>query len=195
MPIKWGYIFIFLLISNHGYSQSGVISGRVYSQFNKIPVTEAKVMLIKNNKYYRKAKTDYAGNYWFGELKRANYSIWVIQKGYCQLVISKIETGKNEFIDLDLGLTLSAINSNVGTESKVYKIYSSPICIELTLSPGNHLSYKDDINIINEVYEGSNISISPSQKDPAPIPEHRATHYNERFKSMERSPSIITSGY
>jgi hypothetical protein len=193
MLVKWGYILILLLLSNHSYSQSGIINGRVYCQFNKAPLTEAKLILIKNNKYFKKTKTDHSGNYWFGELKKANYSIWVIQKGYCHLEMSRIECGKNEIIDLDLGLTTSAINSNVATESKVYKIYSAPTSVELTLKPDNYLSYKDDINILSEVYRGNDISISPKVKDPAP--EHRATHYNESLRSLERSPSIITSGY
>ncbi len=192
MPVRLKYLFIFLLLSSHSYSQSGVISGRVYSQFNKAALTEAKLILIKNNKYFKKTKTDHAGNYWFGELKKGNYSIWVIKNGYCHLEMSRIESVKNGIIDLDLGLTASAVNSNVNTESKIYKIYSTPIKVELKITPDKHLSYKDELNIINEVYEGSSIQISPSVKDPAPIREHRATHYNELFKSLERSPSIIT---
>jgi predicted membrane protein len=177
------------------YSQSGIITGRVYSQSTKATLENAKLILKRNNKYYRKIKTDHVGNYWFGELKTGNYSVWVIQEDYCQLEMGGIELKKSSSsIQLDLGLMENAKNTNLTSISKVYMVYYTPISINLDTTATAYQNFKNEIHIINEVYQGNEIRIARPRKSD-PTSNSRATHYNEGLKGLEKSSSFIRRGF
>jgi len=191
-------LFVILMslvsVNVNGYSQSGIIAGRVYSQSTKATLENAKLILKRNNRYYKKTKTDHVGNYWFGDLKSGNYSVWVIQEDYCQLEMDEIKLGKNNSIQLDLGLMENAQNTNVATNSKVYMVYNAPISINLDTTATAYQSFQNEIHIINEVYQGNEIRIAPARK-PDPVRNSRATHYNESLKGLEKTSSFARTGF
>ena len=176
------------------YSQAGYITGRVYCQFSKETLQNAKIILKKDNKYLTKTKTDHAGNYWFGKLKKGNYTIWILHEGYCQLEMGRITLSNNSSIELDLGLMQNATNSNVATNGKIYMLYHKPISVNLTENT-NYQNYKNKIQIISEVYNGIDICIVPKTKPIARLEMSRIVHNYESFKSLEKSSTLIPSGH
>ncbi len=190
MPAFFLFLLCLFCINTEGYSQSGFITGRVYSQATKATLVDAKLILKKNNKYFCKTKTDHVGNYWFGDLKKGSYSVWVVHEGYCQLEMDKIELTNNEgSIQLDLGLMENAANSNVATNSKVYMVYNEPIQVNLNEATTAYQTFQNEIHIINEVYQGNEIRIAPKAK-PSPAQNNRATHYYDSFKGLEKTTSM-----
>ena len=125
------------------YSQSGFITGRVFCQFSKETLQNAKIILKKNNKYLCKTKTDHAGNYWFSQLRKGNYTLWILHDGYCQLEMDSITLSNDSTIELDLGLMENATNSNVETNGKIYMLYHDPISVNL-VAQTNYQNYKNN---------------------------------------------------
>jgi hypothetical protein len=174
------------------YTQSGFIIGKIYSQVTKSTLQNAKIVLKKNNKYYGKTKTDHVGNYWFGELKHGSYSIWVLHDGYCSLEVDQIKLRHDGSIQLDLGLVEQATNTNIeASEDKIYQVYQAPICVDLEETTTAHQDFKNEIHILNEVYNGYEIRIAPKRRPPSPAERNRPTHYHESFKSLEKTTALF----
>ena len=182
-------LFLILLCSLIGfqsYGQTSFIAGRVYNQSNKALLKNAKLILRKNNKYIGKIRTDHAGHYWFGNLKPGNYSLWVLQDGFCQLEMGRIEIADSG-IQLDLGLMESAPNSKVNKSSKVYLIYQEPIYVNLDEPTTAYQGFQNEIHILNEVYDGHAIRIAPKHIPPSPMEQNRATHFYETLNALQKS--------
>ncbi|MDC0231530.1 carboxypeptidase-like regulatory domain-containing protein, partial [Aureispira] len=141
-----------------------------------------------------KTKTDHAGNYWFSKLTKGNYTLWVLHDGYCQLEMGRINLNNNSAIELDLGLMKNAINSNVETDSKIYMLYHQPISVNL-IKETNYKNYKNEIQIISEVYNGNDIQIIPKIKPIPKLESNRVVHNHDSFKSLEKLSSFTSSGY
>ena len=176
------------------YSQSGFITGRVFCQFSKETLQNAKIILKKNNKYLCKTKTDHAGNYWFSQLRKGNYTLWILHDGYCQLEMGSITLSNDSTIELDLGLMENATNSNVETNGKIYMLYHDPISVNL-VAQTNYQNYKNEIQIISEVYNGNGICIIPKTKLVPKLKSTRVVHNYDSFKSLEKSSSFISPNY
>lgn len=191
----WNMKFILItyslfLLSQQSYAQSGFITGKIYSQVTKSTLYKAKIVLKRNNKYHSKTKTDHVGNYWFGELKSGNYSIWVLYDHYCSLEVDQIKLRHDGSIQLDLGLVEQATNTNIAeSEDKIYQVYQTPICIDLEETTTAHQDFKNEIHILSEVYNGPEIRIAPKRRPPSALEKSRATHYNESLKSLEKTNS------
>lgn len=164
--------------------QSNFITGRVFNEVSKSTLYNAKLILKRNNKYHQKTKTDHVGNYWFGDLPYGSYSIWVIQNGYCELEISRIELSSSTSIHLDLGMIEAAQKTNINSNDKIYKIYQAPIQLNLDIQNTAYQNFESEIHIINEVYHGPEIRIAPKHRSPSPIENNRATHYHESLKGL-----------
>lgn len=194
MPLY--FLLALLLLAMPIQAQNGYITGKVYSQEDKTPLANAKLVLKKNGKYCGKVQTDHVGNYWFGDLKTGTYAIWVVQDGFCQLEMDKIEIGANSSIQLDLGLVASAENSNVVGTDKIYLVYNQPIEADLKNSTHCQENFKNDIQIISDVYNGHEIKIAPPPPKPlSPMEENRATNYNDDLKGFEKSTNTPSSTF
>lgn len=188
---------IYILLACHLFlhivplqGQSGFITGRVFSEANKSRLHNAKLILKRNNKYKKKTQTDHVGNYWFGDLPYGNYSIWVIQDGYCELEVSRIQLSSNTSIQLDLGMIKAAQNTNIKSVDKIHKVYQTPIQLDLNPQKTAYQDFESEIHIINEVYDGHEIRIAPRHCPPSPLENNRATHYHESFKALEKTTSF-----
>lgn len=194
MRIIWTILFSLVLMNTDSFAQNGFITGKVYSQSSKTAMPNAKLVLKKNGKYFGKTQTDHVGNYWFGDLKVGNYAVWVVQDGYCQLEMEQIEIKANSSIQLDLGLVETVANSNIGGVDKVYMVYNQPI--EANLNATTHYSenFKNDIQIISDVYNGPEIKIAPPDpKEPSLMEENRGTNYNDSLKGLEKTTATNNS--
>ncbi len=184
--------YTFLVLSPRSYAQSGFITGKIYSQVTKSTLHNAKIVLKRNNKYHSKTKTDHVGNYWFGQLKSGNYSISIYHDGYCILEVDKIALQHDGSIELDLGLVAQATNTNIdATADKVYQVYQAPICIDLEKASTAHQDFRNEIRILNEVYNGHEIRIAPSRRAPSRAEQNRPTHYHESFKGLEKTSAVL----
>jgi hypothetical protein len=185
-------IYSLFLLSQQAYAQSGFITGKIYSQVTKSTLHNAKIVLKRNNKYHSKTKTDHVGNYWFGQLKSGSYSVWVLYDNYCSLEVDQIKLQHDGSIQLDLGLVAQAENTNMEESTdKIYQIYQAPICVDLEENDKAHQDFKNEIHILNEVYDGPEIRIAPKRRPPTPSEQNRPTSYHETFKSLEKTRSLI----
>ncbi|BDS13237.1 carboxypeptidase-like regulatory domain-containing protein [Aureispira anguillae] len=171
--------------------QSSFITGKVFSEVNKSTLYNAKLVLKRNHKYYRKTKTDHVGNYWFGNLPAGSYSIWVIQEGYCQLEMTKIVIATTASIQLDLGLMEQSQNTNLNLGDKVYKVYRAPIQVDLAEHKTTYQNFRNEIQIIKDVYNGPEIRIAPPKSPSSPIENNRATHHYESLKALEKTSAFV----
>jgi len=167
--------------------QEGTIYGRIYSESTKQPLTAAKLILKKDNVYAQKMRTDHAGNYHFGRLPEGVYTVWVSADDYCQLEMQRVVVDSQAIV-LDLGLVEVAAKRNVSTPTIIYKQYEWPIRVELaqTTVSDKHQDFKNELNVINEVYEGAAIRIAPPKPPASPLPRHKATHFYEDFDALEK---------
>lgn len=181
-----------LLLSQQSYAQSGFITGKIYSQVTKSTLHNAKIVLKRNNKYHSKTKTDHVGNYWFGKLKSGNYSLWILYDGYCTLELDQIKLRHDESVQLDLGLIEQATHTNLENSTDVIcQIYQSSISVKLEEQTMAHQDFKNEINIINEVYDGQEIRIAPKRRPLSRAELNRPTHYHESLKSLEKTTSLF----
>ena len=161
-------------------------------KLQNLPYIMQKIVLKRNNIYHSKTKTDHVGNYWFGELKSGSYSIWVLYDGYCSLEVDQIKLRHDGSIQLDLGLVEQATNTNIEESAdKIYQIYQAPICVDLEYASTAHQNFKNEIHILNEVYNGPEIRIAPKRKPLSRLEQNRPTHYYESFKSLEKTNSLF----
>jgi hypothetical protein len=178
-------------LGQQSYAQSGFITGKIYSQVTKTTLHNAKIVLKQDDKYQGKTKTDPVGNYWFGELKSGSYSIWVLCDGYCSLEVDQIKLQPDGSIQLDLGLVEQATNTNIEeTSDQIYQVYQAPICVDLEEAT-RHQDFKNEIHILNEVYNGYGIRIAPKRKPLSLSEQNRPTHYHESFKSLEKKHTLF----
>lgn len=180
------------ILCQQSYAQSGFLTGKIYSQVTKATLHNAKIVLKRNNKYYSKTKTDHVGNYWFGQLKSGNYSVWVLHDGYCSLEIDQIKLQHDSSIQLDLGLIEQAANTNIeASADKIYRIYEAPISVDLEEEIAAYQDFKNEIHILSEVYDGPEIRIAPKRRPPSLLEQNRPTHYYESLKSLEKTTSLF----
>jgi hypothetical protein len=185
-------IYSLFLLSQQSHAQSGFITGKIYSQVTKSTLYNAKIVLKRNNKYHGKTKTDHVGNYWFGKLEAGNYSVWVLYEGYCSLEMDQIKLRHDGSIQLDLGLVEQAIQTNINTAAdKIYQIYQAPICVDLEKTKTAHQDFKNEIHILNEVYNGYEIRIAPRRRPPTRSEQNRPTHYYESLKGLEKTNALF----
>jgi len=195
MRIRLLLFGIGIFISTSLEAQSSYIMGKVYNKSTLQITAEAKLILKKDNRYIGKLTADHAGNYWFGPLTSGNYSIWVIHKGFCQLMMHQIQVTAHQSIYLDLGLVEQPVHSNVATESLITEIYNPDYPQRLPVKTMAYETFQSDLNIISDVYNGPEIRIAPKNPVPSPLQENRATHYHESLKALEKTPSMLPYGY
>lgn len=180
-------IFIFCL---HLKAQKSSISGKVFSKATLSALPTAQLVLFKKGKYYRKTTVDHTGNYWFGHLNCGDYTLQIYHKQHCRTIIKEISISNGVTIRYDIGMMQNAVESNINSSDYVSVYYKGPYKQVLSKTP-KQIFENNDINIISDVYTGHKISIRPPKKEP-PRPQHKATHYADSFKPMEKNNPINT---
>jgi drug/metabolite transporter superfamily protein YnfA len=173
-------------------AQEASIAGKIYAKASNTVLPKSKLILKRENIYQKKTKTDHRGNYAFVQLPQGNYSLWILQDGFCQLEVFQITVTDSQSIHLDLGLVQDAISTTKMPATKISKIYQQPTYYNLLQKDSNaYESFSNQYHIINAVYFGPTIRIAPAIPAHPPLPREKATHFNDSFKALEKKPGMF----
>ena len=67
-----------------GYSQQAFLHGHILDKHTASPISNAQIVLFKDDHYLSKSKSDHAGKFYFSELLKGTYAVWVVKKGFCK---------------------------------------------------------------------------------------------------------------
>lgn len=122
-------IYIFIFISIVSYSQSGVITGRVFNSINNQPIEFAKVQLVG---FQKGAISDIDGKFTINEIVPGIYSIKVLGIGFKELILDDITVTNSRSVEIDLPLEELVLEQEEVTvkANPFRKVKESPVSLK-----------------------------------------------------------------
>lgn len=120
---------IFIFISLVTYSQSGVITGRVFNSINNQPVEFAKIQLVG---FQKGAISDIDGKFTINEIVPGIYSIKVLGIGFKELILDDITVTNSRSVEIDLPLEELVLEQEEVTvkANPFRKVKESPVSLK-----------------------------------------------------------------
>ena len=95
------FIFLFVIFSSMSYAQNSRVMGRVFNEFNNLPLEFAKVQVLNMQKG---AITDEEGRFEIIGLPPGVYSFKAVFSGYEDLFVNEISVTKARVVELNFGM-------------------------------------------------------------------------------------------
>jgi len=154
MKLNRLFLILTLMIScSYGWSQSGVIKGRVYNRINNEPIPFANIAIANSTKG---TTADIDGNYRIENLKPGNYNMVCSSLGFeintlYEIIVS---SSKPSILDIPLLETVQQLDEITVTASPFNKTEESPLSMrtinatEIFRSPGGNRDISKVIQVL-----------------------------------------------
>ena len=160
-----------------GYSQQAFLHGHILDKHTASPISNAQIVLFKDDHYLSKSKSDHAGKFYFSELLKGTYAVWVVKKGFCKHQLLHIEVNEKEGVRYDLELIKTTLK-NGGDE--IIAFYQGPY-----ISNDQRFILNKRAEFQTNIFElyGQTIEIKRKKFTDIEL-DRRATHY---YSELDRT--------